>query len=118
MSRPVALKILTPDEWRTFQTVGEFAGAPIDFQDGYIHLSTWDQAAETLDKYFANLPSVVVAEVDLSLLDDVRWEASRGGALFPHQYGVLPLRAVTRWAEGAPGEVLARLVLATASGGV
>ena len=90
-----AFKILTADQWAAFKQDSEFCGAPIDIADGYIHLSTADQLGETLDKHFAGQDSPVVAEIDLDALGDtVRWEVSRGGALFPHVYGVLPMSAV------------------------
>jgi uncharacterized protein (DUF952 family) len=63
--------------------------------DGYIHLSTADQLQGTLDKHFAGQSGLVIAEIDLAALGDtVKWEVSRGGALFPHIYGVMPMRAV------------------------
>ncbi len=90
-----AYKILTAEQWAQFQRDGEFRGAPVDLTDGYIHLSTADQLADTLVKHFAGQTGLVIAEVDLSVLGDaVRWELSRGGALFPHVYGVLPVAAV------------------------
>ena len=40
-------------------------------------------------------PGLVLLAVDPEALgDSLRWEASRGGALFPHLYGALPLAAV------------------------
>jgi uncharacterized protein (DUF952 family) len=70
--------------------------APIDIEDGYIHLSTAEQVAETAAKHFAGLSDLVLAEVDLEVLGDtVHWEPSRGGQLFPHVYGTIPLDAVT-----------------------
>ncbi|PTQ10211.1 hypothetical protein CLG96_13945 [Sphingomonas oleivorans] len=97
MNEAVAYKILTVDQMARLDADGLFAGAPIDIADGYIHMSTRDQVAETAAKHFAGETSLVLAEVDLSKLGDtVRWEPSRGGALFPHIYGALPLAAVTR----------------------
>lgn len=90
-----AFKILTADQWAQFEAAGVFRGAPIDLADGYIHLSTADQLTGTLEKHFAGQKNLVVAEVDLNAVTDpVRWEVSRGGALFPHIYGVLPMQAV------------------------
>jgi beta-hydroxylase len=92
---PIAFKILTAAQWAQFQADGVFAGAPVDLADGYIHLSTADQLQGTLDKHFAGQTGLVVAEIDLrSLGDTIRWEVSRGGALFPHIYGPLPLSAI------------------------
>lgn len=90
-----AFKILTATQWAQFQADGVFHGAPVDLADGYIHLSAADQVQGTLDKHFAGQAGLILAEIDLVLLgDSVTWEASRGGALFPHVYGVLPLSAV------------------------
>ena len=90
-----AFKILTCEQWVQFQADGVFHGAPVDLADGYIHLSAADQLQGTLDKHFAGQKGLVIAEVDLAALGDlVRWEVSRGGALFPHIYGILPMTAV------------------------
>jgi len=108
MIDPCAYKILTAPQWAEWQAEGVFKGAPIDLADGYVHLSTADQVTETADKHFAGQQDLVVVRVDLpSLGDAVRWEPSRGGALFPHVYGTLPLWValahlpLTRDAQGA-----------------
>ena len=95
-ARPaLAYKVLTAPQWAAFQHDGQFTGAPVDLADGYVHLSTTDQLPGTLDKHFAGQAGLVIAAVDLAALGDaVRWEVSRGGALFPHVYAVLPLGAV------------------------
>jgi uncharacterized protein (DUF952 family) len=91
-----AYKILTAGQWAAWRGRGEFSGAPIDLDDGFIHLSTAEQVAETHAKHFEGLHDLVLAEVDLDLLGDmVRWEESRGGQLFPHVYGTISIEAVT-----------------------
>ena len=91
-----AYKILTAGQWAGWQADGRFVGAPIDIEDGYIHLSAADQVSETAAKHFAGLRELVLVEVDLtSLGNTVRWEPSRGGQLFPHVYGDIPIEAVT-----------------------
>lgn len=90
-----AYKILTAQQWAQFDADGVFYGAPVDVADGYIHLSAAEQVQGTLDKHFAGQADLVIAEVDLTVLGDlVKWEISRGDALFPHIYGPLPLAAV------------------------
>lgn len=90
-----AFKILTAAQWAQFEADGVFCGAPVDLADGYIHLSTADQVQGTLDKHFAGQDGLVIAEVSLTDLNEViKWEASRGGALFPHIYGDLPMSAI------------------------
>ncbi len=90
-----AFKILTADQWMEFQAAGVFHGAPVDLADGYIHMSTAEQMGETLTKHFAGQHDLVIAEIDLAELGDaLKWEVSRGGALFPHLYAPLPMAAV------------------------
>lgn len=99
--RPLlAYKILTADQMAALERDGVFAGAPVDLADGYIHLSALDQLQGTIDKHFAGQDGLWLAAIDLAALGDaVKWEPSRGGALFPHIYGTLPLDAVTAYGE-------------------
>ncbi|MEM9828522.1 MAG: DUF952 domain-containing protein [Planctomycetota bacterium] len=83
-------KILTADQWSDFRTSGRFAGAPIDRQDGFIHLSSGRQLRETLEKHFAGQNDLVILAFHSDALGEaLRWEVSRGGALFPHLYASL-----------------------------
>lgn len=95
MQTSTAYKVLTADQMAALDQDGQFAGAPIDLADGYIHLSTHAQLTETVDKHFAGQSDLWVAAVDLDALGNaVKWEPSRGGQLFPHIYAALPLDAV------------------------
>lgn len=87
-------KILTAEQWRQFQTDGVFNGSADDLRDGFIHLSTREQIAGTLQKHFAGQTGLVIAAIDERKLGALKWEPSRGGALFPHLYGPLPFDAV------------------------
>jgi uncharacterized protein (DUF952 family) len=90
-----AFKIFTAAQWAQFEADGVFHGAPVDLADGYIHLSATDQLQGTLDKHFAGQDGLVIAEVNLAQLGEaIIWEESRGGALFPHIYGPLPMDAI------------------------
>jgi len=95
-SRPTtAFKILTADQWDSWKTTGTFSGAPVDLADGFIHLSAADQVTETAARHFAGKSGLILAEIDLDRLGNaVKWEPSRGGALFPHVYASIPLSAV------------------------
>ncbi|OYX55601.1 MAG: hypothetical protein B7Y86_13170 [Brevundimonas subvibrioides] len=96
MTETVAYKIIDAAEWREAVAEGVYAGSAFDLADGYIHLSTADQLDETARKHYAGRENLVLLTVDLTALDDTTvWEASRGGALFPHIYGLLPVKAVT-----------------------
>lgn len=95
MSVATAFKIFTADQWAQFVSDGVFHGAPVDMADGYIHLSAADQLQGTLDKHFAGQVGLVIAEIDLAVVSDMlKLEVSRGGALFPHVYGVLTMEAI------------------------
>lgn len=98
-----AFKILTAGQWAQFEADGIFHGAPVDLADGYIHLSAAAELQGTLDKHFSGQDRLVIAEVDLAVLGDtVRWEVSRGDALFPHIYGALPMTAIVGKASFTP----------------
>ena len=95
MNELFAYKVLTAEQFDQFKADGLFKGAPVDLADGYIHMSTREQAAETVAKHFAGQDRLVMLMIDLAPLGDaVKWEVSRGGALFPHLYGELPMSAV------------------------
>lgn len=98
MTPATAFKVLTGEQMTALEKDGSFAGAPVDLADGYVHLSTFDQLTETVDKHFAGQDDLHVAEVDLAALGDaVRWEPSRGGQLFPHLYAPLTLDVVVAY---------------------
>ncbi|MGL4542316.1 MAG: DUF952 domain-containing protein [Polymorphobacter sp.] len=87
--RPV-VKLLHAAEWAAFDTQGHFPGSPDDRRDGFIHLSTPEQAEATRAKYFAGVEALVELVCDADALGDaLRWEPSRGGVLFPHLYRAL-----------------------------
>ena len=101
-------KIVERAAWRLAEANGRFDGAPVDLRDGYIHFSTATQVRETARRHFAGIKDLLLVEVDADRLGQaLRWEASRGGDLFPHLYGSLAADAVTRVLDlplGADGE--------------
>jgi uncharacterized protein (DUF952 family) len=98
-------KICEQDAWRAAERAGTYPGSQLDRCDGFIHFSAVDQAAETAAKHFAGQTGLMLIAVDAGALGPaLKWETSRGGALFPHLYGALPLGAV-RWARPLPDEV-------------
>lgn len=95
-------KIAGAREWREAQAAGAFEGAAVDKADGYIHFSTARQARETAAKWFAHRADLVLGAIEAQRLGaDLRWEASRGGDLFPHLYGRLEMSAV-KWSRPLP----------------
>lgn len=92
----VAYKLVDRTEWAAARAAGTYAGSAIDLADGYIHLSGADQLAETARRHYAGRSELMLVVVDLrSLGAALKWEASRGGALFPHLYASLPVAAAT-----------------------
>ncbi len=90
-------KILHQTEWQAARAQGQLIGAPVDIADGFIHFSTARQVRETAARHFAGETNLVLLAIDPDhLAMDLRWEPSRGGDLFPHLYGVLPLNKIAR----------------------
>jgi len=90
-------KLLRAVEWAAIKDSDEFTGSPVDLADGFIHFSTAAQAPETAGKYFAGEAGLVLAQIDPARLPlPLKWEPSRGGALFPHLYAALPISAVVQ----------------------
>jgi len=90
-------KILNAAEWDAARAVGVYAGSAVDRADGFIHFSTAGQARETARRHFSGQGDLVLLTVDADLIQGaLRWEPSRGGDLFPHLYGELPVSAVAR----------------------
>lgn len=95
-------KILRTPEWAALRADGQSAGAPVDLADGFIHFSTIGQASETAAKHFAGEDGLMLLAVEADRLGDaLRWEPSRGGALFPHLYRELRMSDVA-WAQPLP----------------
>ncbi|WP_099867927.1 DUF952 domain-containing protein [Pararhizobium haloflavum] len=98
-------KLAPKAQWAEAEARGQFTGAPIDHQDGYIHFSTAEQVEETAAKHFKGADDLLLIAVDPAKLGDLlKYEPSRGGALFPHLYGPLPLSAVLSVEELPLGE--------------
>jgi uncharacterized protein (DUF952 family) len=94
---PTIYKIVAAPHWQAAEHDGVFRGSAVDLRDGFIHFSTAEQVAETAAKHFAGQDDLRLVSVDADKLGAaLRWEPSRGGALFAHLYGELALDAVTK----------------------
>ena len=92
-------KVFRAGEWAALEAAGETAGAAVDRADGFVHFSTAGQLAGTLGRHFAGEEGLVLLAVEAEAAGDaLRWEASRGGALFPHLYRPLAMADVV-WAR-------------------
>ncbi len=97
-------KIFRASEWADLRQKRSTQGAPVDLADGYIHFSTLDQAPETAARHFAGDTDLMLVAVETDRLGAaLKWEPSRGGALFPHLYRELHLDDVV-WAQPLPFE--------------
>lgn len=108
LQRTRVYKILSAPDWATAESLGYIKTA-LDEGDGYVHLSTREQVAETLRLHYPGQADVRLLEYIVEEMGDpIRWEESRGGQLFPHLYSTLRLDAATRvWtlsqnADGVP----------------
>lgn len=95
-------KIVAAAEWHAAERAGVFHGAVVDRRDGYIHFSTAAQVRETAARHFNGQQNLLLVAFDASGLGSaLRWEPSRGGALFPHLYGALEPRTAV-WVRPLP----------------
>jgi uncharacterized protein (DUF952 family) len=105
-------KICQRTAWQEAQSAGLYRGSAVDHHDGFIHFSTAAQVGETAARHFAGQTDLMLVAVDGSALGSaLKWEPSRGGALFPHLYGALPVAGV-RWARPLPDEIGGRREIA------
>ncbi|MGN6099914.1 MAG: DUF952 domain-containing protein [Devosia sp.] len=92
-------KVAAADEFAAARQSGSYTGAPIDRRDGFIHFSTAAQLPETIRLHFKDRHDLILAAVRTRDLGPaLKWEPSRGGQLFPHLYGELPMQRVD-WVE-------------------
>jgi uncharacterized protein (DUF952 family) len=95
-------KICSEELWREAERTGTFTGAPVDLADGFIHFSTAEQVGETAAKHFRGQDGLLLIAFDDKMLgQDLRYEVSRGGALFPHLYAALDPKAA-KWVKPLP----------------
>ena len=98
----IIYKIESAATWAAARELGTYRGSADDRRDGFVHLSAAGQVRATADRHFAGRAGLIIAAIDAGRLDDkLAWEASRGGALFPHLYGPLPMAAVV-WTRDLP----------------
>jgi uncharacterized protein (DUF952 family) len=83
------------EEWQAALPIGGYSGSSQDRADGFIHFSTAEQIVVSAAKHRAGQSGLLLLVCDeMQLGAGLKWEKSRGGALFPHYYGELPVSAV------------------------
>ncbi len=91
----VIYKVCSLSVWTSVRSLNEWVGSPDDQRDGFIHFSTGPQLHGTVKKHFAGQADLMILSIDVTQLGErLRWEPSRGGDLFPHLYGPLPISAI------------------------
>ena len=97
MTETHVYKLLTDADWHVAKTHGATQTA-LDVDDGYVHLSTQDQVSETAQLHYKGQRDVRLLEFAIAALPEMKWEASRGGQLFPHLYAPLEIDwAARQW---------------------
>ena len=105
----VLYKIIDAAAWAEAEAIGAFKGAAIDLKDGYIHLSIANQVRETARLHFSGVPNLLLVAFDEDVVaNHLKWEASRGGQVFPHVYGVIDPKRVL-WVKPLPWDGAAHL---------
>ncbi|HUQ88441.1 MAG TPA: DUF952 domain-containing protein [Vicinamibacterales bacterium] len=98
----ILYKILPRALWEEAVERRSLLGSPLDVADGFIHFSTASQVRDTARKHFSDVPDLLLVAVPASVLGDaIKWEPSRGGDLFPHLYGPLPVESAL-WVKPLP----------------
>lgn len=87
----VALK----SQWAKAQAEGFFTEDSLT-TEGFIHMSTREQVAGVLDRYYKNIPDLLLLHVDESLLTSkLQYDLSPSvQESFPHVYGTINLNAI------------------------
>ena len=96
----IVYKIVPAPQWREGEQAGTFRGSQVDALDGFIHLSSAEQISGTAARHFGGAADLLLVAVRAASLD-IRWEPSRGGDVFPHLYGALPMASVV-WVRPLP----------------
>ncbi len=92
-------KILTREDWQQACQAGSYAGSRDDLRDGFVHLSAAHQVGATAARHFRGIDGLTLVALDAGRLGAaLKWEPSRGGDLFPHHYGALPVSAAV-WSK-------------------
>ena len=95
MADPI-FHITTAGEWRSALEVGTYT-APSLADEGFIHTSTVDQVPGTAERYYTEVPDLVLLVIDPDAVSaEIKWEEARPGDVYPHIYGELEPAAVIR----------------------
>jgi uncharacterized protein (DUF952 family) len=89
-STEVVYKIVDQQIWQDAMAQQCFSGAEIDLDDGFIHLSTANQIAKTIELFFSGRTNLLLVAIQKSALgDNLKWEKTSATCEYPHFYGSL-----------------------------
>lgn len=94
-------KIFLKNEWEVLQEKLETEGSPVDVKDSYIHFSTAETIKATVKKYYDKVENLFILGLESDKLEPLKWEAARGGTLFPHLYRKLKMDDIL-WSKPLP----------------
>lgn len=89
------LHITTEDAWEAAADAGELTTPSLE-DEGFIHMSTYEQVEATANRIFSGSGDLLLLEVETdALTSELKWEqATDIGDDFPHIYGPLNADAV------------------------
>ncbi|GAB3778726.1 DUF952 domain-containing protein [Spirosoma horti] len=88
--------IVSATDWATQESQPSYEAASLQ-TEGFIHLSTKEQVAGTLNRYYQHVPDLLLLHVDTDkLTSDLRYERATNQELFPHLYGPLNKEAIVQ----------------------
>lgn len=97
MAGTVIYHICTCDDWDAALAAGQYGGSAQDHADGFIHFSSAADVVASAAKHRTGQSGLLLLSVDAQALGEaLKWEPARGGILFPHLYGAMPVVAVLR----------------------
>lgn len=85
---------VTQKQWDASVSAGIHAPPSLD-TEGFVHLSTAEQVARTVERHYRDVRDLLIIELDPERFDaDVVFEEGEPGERFPHLFGPVPLVAV------------------------
>ena len=86
--------LVPADTWVRFDREQSYEADSLR-SEGFIHLAERRQVAGVLDRYYRNVPDLVLLHIDpAKLTHELRYEAATNGERFPHVYGPINKDAV------------------------
>ena len=86
--------ITTKDGWAKFESL-DYYESPTFNEETFIHLSTTEQVAGVLERYYVGQVDLLKLHVDIEKLSaDLKYEQATNNEYFPHLFGKLNKSAI------------------------